>query len=80
MEIFFFLKKKLILTQMRVSTNYSKMDSKMEMSQTHFDPSQNGNGDKKWSNGQSKWSRIRLIQDPKLNLFIFSLLIGQSIL
>ena len=37
---------------MRASSNYSKIDSKMEMSQTHFGPSQNRNGDQ---NGQMKW-------------------------
>ena len=49
MERNYFFFKKLILAQMRAYSNCSKMNSKMEMNQTHFGPSQNENGDQ---NGQ----------------------------
>ena len=43
--IVYFKLKYLFQFQMRASSFYSKMRFKMEMSQTHFGPSQNGNGD-----------------------------------
>ena len=68
MERIFFFKKKLILAQMSASSKCSKIGnkmSKMEISHTHFDHSQNENKSK-WPNHPSKRS---LKQIKKKNSF-----------